>query len=95
MKTIIKVLKLIVGLLISLGVGALVKNLLVMITPPGAKFVIRISMMVAGYFLAGLAAKATTEAMEVKIDQTVLQIEKVIKLIEERQGEIDSVLKEA
>ena len=94
MKTVIKLFKLIGGLIISIGVGALVKNVLVMVTPPGAKVAIRICMMVGGYFLGGLAAKAASDAFEDKVDNSIIQLEKVSKLIDSHEEKIEVILKE-
>jgi hypothetical protein len=92
MKTIIKMFKLIGGIMITIGVAALVKNVLEMITPPGAKAVIRICMRVAAYFLGGLAAKAVADSFEVKVDSTVKVIETVSKLIDEKSEKIEEKL---
>ena len=85
MNFLVKIVKLIGALMISIGVGALVKNVLIMITPPGAKAVMRVCMLVGGYFLGGLAAKAASDAFEEKVDSVVLVIEAGERLITEEQ----------
>jgi len=82
MKTVFKIIKLIGALMISIGVGALVKNILMMVTPPGAKAVIRICMLVAGYFVGGLAATAASTHFETQVDRLETGTEKIKDVIE-------------
>lgn len=94
-KKLIGIFKVIGRIMISVGVGALVKNVLIMVTPPGAKAVIRVCMMVGGYFVGGLAAKAASDAFEVSVDETISKVEKINKLVDKHNEEIESILGEA
>ena len=82
------------GIIIGVGMGALVKNILVMVTPPGAKKLIQFCTRVSVYFLGGLAAKAAADAFEERVDQTVIGIEKVSKIVDEHSNKIEDLLKE-
>ena len=70
MNAALEAVKLIGGTVISIGVGALAKNLVKVSTPEDTKKLAKLCIGVGGFFVAGLAAKAASDRFEKTVDTT-------------------------
>lgn len=76
METIFKVVKSAGSLVISMGVGAIARNLMTSTTPNNVNKIAKFCIGMGAFYVAGIAAKAAGEKFEGSMDQ----IEKTIKV---------------
>lgn len=77
------VIKLIGGLVISIGVGAVAANLIKSTTPEDVKKVTKICIGVGSFFVAGMAASAASNKFEGTMDSII----KAVKVFTEEPNE--------
>jgi len=75
-KSALTVVKMVGGLVISIGVGAVAANLIKATTPEDIKRVTKICINVGSFFIAGLAASAAGDKFEGTIDSIINTIAK-------------------
>ncbi len=67
-KTAIAVVKMVGGIVISIGVGAIVKNVIQATTPEDAKKVTRFCIGVGSFFITSMTAAAASKRFEGQLD---------------------------
>lgn len=75
-KTALTVVKMVGGLVISIGVGAVAANLIKATTPEDIKKVTKICIGVGSFFVAGIAASAASNKFEGTMDSVINTIVK-------------------
>lgn len=73
--TALKVVKIVGGLVISIGVGAIVTNLIKATTPEDVKKVTKICIGVGSFCVAGMAASAASNKFEGTMDRIINAIQ--------------------
>jgi len=75
----IKILKLGASVVVSIGVGAIVSNLVKCTTPDEVKMIMKICIGAGSLVLASVASDAASKYVEEKIDETVDMVKDLIK----------------
>ena len=69
------VVKMVGGLVISIGVGAVVANLIRATTPEGVKKVTKVCIGVGSFFVAGMTASAASNKFEGTMDSIIKAVQ--------------------
>lgn len=83
--TALKVVKIVGGLVISIGVGAVATNLIKATTPEDVKKITKICIAVGSFFVAGMTAAAASNKFEGTMDSII----KAIKVFTDESNETE------
>jgi hypothetical protein len=75
----IQVVKTVGGIIISIGIGTIVGNAIKCTTPSSVKTINKVLVAISGFILSSMISDKVTEYTEVKIDETVDQIKKMVR----------------
>jgi hypothetical protein len=81
----IKTVKTVVGVVVSIGVGAIVDNAIKATTPSNTKGLKKLAVWVGGIVLSGMVTEAAIKYGEEKIDSAFTGVKKMVE--EEKQEE--------
>lgn len=75
----LEAIKSVAALVVSIGVGAIVSNIVKGTTPSNAKTLLRVCVAIGSFVLTGLVSEAATKYTEKTIDETVDMLRDVVK----------------
>lgn len=87
-KTVVNVVKVVGGVVISIGVGAIVANLIRATTPEDVKKITKVCIGVGSFFVAGMTAAAASKRFDNSLDTIISMVTKFIMENDESEEEL-------
>ncbi|MDF2800183.1 MAG: hypothetical protein K0S61_86 [Anaerocolumna sp.] len=77
------------NIIVSVGVGAIVKNAIKYTTPGPLKLATKVCMGIGGFVLTSMISEAATKYTESKIDEVVEDVQNIRNIIENVKYEVE------